>query len=86
METLVIDVREPFEYDEGHVEGAVNIPPMQLLSHAPQLDDVPKDTPIIVYCRTGSRSNTAIHILNDLGFHNVTNGINKEQVEARSPN
>ena len=83
MSYLVIDVREPQEFNQGHVDGALNIPPTELLAGAKELADIPKDTSIIVYCRTGSRSNVAKHILSELGFTDITNGVNKEQVEAK---
>ncbi len=83
MSNVVIDVREKDEFATGHVKGALNIPPLKLMKGAKQLVGVPKDANIIVYCRTGSRSSVAAHILHDLGYTNVTNGINKEQVEAR---
>ena len=83
MSYVIIDVREPFEFATGHVKGALNIPPTKLMNGAKQLKDVAKDAEIIVYCRTGSRSNVAAHILHGLGYSNVQNGINKEQVEAR---
>lgn len=83
MKTIIIDVRETEEYDEGHVAGALNIPPSELMAGAKELNDIPKDTKIIVYCRTGSRSNVAKHILSDLGYSDITNGINKEQVQAK---
>ncbi len=82
MNYTVIDVREPDEYQTGHVVGALNIPPSELMQGAPQLNGLPKDSNIIVYCRTGSRSNVAMNILNSLGFTNIVNGINKERVEA----
>ena len=83
MDKVVIDVREPFEFEEGHVKGALNIPPDRLMNGATELAGVDKDTPIIVYCRTGSRSNVAMHLLGQLGYTNIKNGINKDQVEAR---
>ena len=83
MHQIIVDVREPEEYTSGHVKGAVNVPPFELLQGTKVLQDVPKDTKIIVYCRTGSRSNVAMHLLQQHGFTNVINGINKEQVEAR---
>lgn len=83
MKQVVIDVREPFEYESGHVEGALNIPPDELMAGAKKLAEVDKDTPVVVYCRTGSRSNVAIQILRGLGYTNLTNGINKQQVEAK---
>jgi len=83
MNYVVIDVREPDEFAGGHVKGALNIPPDRLLAGAPELADMPKDTPLIVYCRSGSRSNVAQNILNGLGYSNITNGVNKDQVEAK---
>lgn len=76
LKRVIIDVREPFEYESGHVEGALNIPPADLLSGAPVLDTIDKDTEIIVYCRSGSRSNASIQILQQMGFTNLVNGIN----------
>jgi phage shock protein E len=83
MKQLIVDVREPDEYASGHVKGALNVPPVELMSGSKVISNIPKDTKIIVYCRTGSRSNVAMHILQQQGFTNVINGINKEQVEAR---
>lgn len=86
MKPIIIDVREPAEYETGHVAGAINVPPRELnkigISPTP-LDDVPKDAEIIVYCHTGSRSNVAQMLLAYAGYTNVTNGINKDHVEAR---
>ncbi len=82
MSRLIIDVREPFEFKMGHVRGALNIPPTKLMNGAEALKGVPKDTEIVLYCRTGSRSNVAMHILSELGYTNLTNGINKEHVNA----
>jgi len=82
MSRVIIDVRKPEEYAAGHVSGALNIPPEQLLASAKLLDSVPKNAEIILYCRSGNRSAVAKNILNQLGFSNITNGINKEWVEA----
>lgn len=81
MSPLVIDVREPEEFASGHYEHAINIPPSELMAGENRLKEVAKDTPIILYCRSGSRSNVAIQILKDQGFTNLTNGINKENVK-----
>ena len=80
---LIIDVREPFEFASGHVEGALNIPPTELMAGAKQLADVAKDTELVLYCRTGSRSNVAIQILQQLGFTNLINGINADHVKKQ---
>jgi len=79
---LILDVREPFEFEMGHVNNAVNIPASKLSSGLPELNNITKDTRIIVYCRTGNRSANSINILNNLGYKNVINGINQENVEA----
>lgn len=82
MKTVFIDVREPYEYASGHVKDSLNIPPADLMTGAERLKDTPKDTEIVVYCKTGSRSNVSMNILKSLGYNNVTNGINKDQVAA----
>lgn len=84
MNRIIVDVREPFEYKMGHVEGAVNIPPATLMQGLPQqLKDVPKDTEIVLYCLSGARSRASMHYLAQYGFTNLANGINKEQVKAK---
>jgi rhodanese-related sulfurtransferase len=83
MSRIFIDVREPHEYASGHVEGAINITPQDIMEGAPQLKDTPKDTELILYCRSGSRSNVSMHLLRQYGFTNLVNGINKEQVHAK---
>jgi len=83
MNRIIIDVREPYEYQEDHVEGALNIPPAELLAGTKKLDGISKDTEIILYCKTGSRSNVSIQILKSLGFTNLVNGINAGQVRKK---
>lgn len=83
MDRVIIDVREPFEFRMGHVEGALNIPPSELITGTKALRGIPRDAEIVVYCRTGNRSSVAINILKGAGYTNLTNGINKEQVQAR---
>lgn len=78
---IIIDVREPYEYQSGHVDGAINIPPASLMAGAVELNDVAKDTEIIVYCISGSRSAASIQILKQMGFTNLTNGINADHVQ-----
>lgn len=83
MGRMFIDVREPFEFAMGHVKGAVNIPPAKLMAGAKKLDDVPKDTELVLYCLSGSRSNVSINILKGMGYTNLVNGINKSHVESK---
>jgi rhodanese-related sulfurtransferase len=83
MGRMFIDVREPFEFAIGHVKGAINIPPSKLMAGAKKLDGVPKDTELVLYCLSGSRSNASMQILKDIGYTNLVNGINKSHVKAR---
>lgn len=80
---VIIDVREPNEFAMGHVDGAINIPPLELMQGAPKLKDTPKDTELVLYCKTGSRSNVASNFLRQMGFTNIVNGINQMHVEAK---
>lgn len=84
MPVMIIDVREPFEFETGHVQGAVNLPPSKIMEGLPEeLADVPKDTQLVVYCRSGARSNATIPYLQSYGFTKIVNGINKDHVEQR---
>jgi phage shock protein E len=84
MQPIFIDVREPMEFRFGHVKGAINIPPAKLMQGMPaELADVSKDTPLVLYCISGSRSNASLPYFAQLGFTNVTNGINKHHVQAK---
>lgn len=85
MNRIIIDVREPQEYERGHVDGAINLPPAEILAGAKKLSDVPKDTELILYCMSGSRSNVSIQYLQQLGFTNLVNGINMQHVQAKYP-
>lgn len=67
-DVYVIDVREVSEYEAGHIEGAVNIPIRTL---AQNLDKVPSDMPVIVYCASGQRAGMATSVLRSLGYDNV---------------
>lgn len=85
MKPVIIDVRQPEEYARGHVAGAINMPPDELMKvgHATTaLDDVAKDAPIILYCLSGSRSRVSQTFLDVAGYTNVKNGINQDHVEA----
>jgi len=67
---LVLDVREPFEYDDAHVDGTVLVP---LAAVAGRADEFPKDEPVFVFCRTGNRSLAAAEALVAAGFGDVRN-------------
>lgn len=83
MSRVFIDVREPFEFSRGHVDGAINVPPADLVNGAPQLAGIAKDTELVLYCLSGSRSRASMNYFEKLGYTNLVNGINKQQVEAK---
>lgn len=83
MSRLFIDVREPQEFARSHVDGAINLPPADLMSGAPQLQDIDKNTELVLYCLSGARSNASMHYLRQMGFTNLVNGINEAQVRAK---
>lgn len=68
--TFLLDVREPSEYQKGHIPNAVNIPLDQIRS---RLKEIPKDKEIIVNCQVGLRSYIGARIMMQNGFDNVRN-------------
>jgi hydroxyacylglutathione hydrolase len=67
---LVVDVRAAREWNDGHIDGALNLP----LDHlAERLGELPSDRPLIVYCASGYRSAVAASVLKREGLANVAN-------------
>lgn len=67
-QTMLVDVRESSEYQLGHIPNAINIP-LRTLAH--NLDKVPHDRPVILYCSSGYRSAMGVMTLHLLGYKNV---------------
>lgn len=67
----LVDVRSPEEYNERHIEGAVNIPVDDLPARATELGS--KDQPVVLYCRTGRRAERAAKSLREAGYTKVEN-------------
>ena len=65
---VLLDVRTESEYEESHIEGAVNIPVQEL---SVRFDELSPEDELLVYCRTGNRSAQAVDILLDLGFTKI---------------
>ncbi len=78
-DTLLIDVREPYEFRRGHLEGATLLPRGLLEfeihklveENRPDPNVSPAEQPIVLYCGTGGRSALAAEALNALGYRNV---------------
>jgi len=66
----IIDIREKGEYERGHLINAVNIPLSQLRE---RVDEIPKDRPVYLHCRSSQRSYNAIMALQHMGFDNLYN-------------
>ncbi len=66
----IIDVREPGEYEAGHIKGAKNIPLGQLRD---RIDEVPRDIPVYLHCRSSQRSYYAYCQLLGHGYKNIFN-------------
>ena len=67
---MLIDVREPSEWEIVHLDGAHLIPRAELPD---RLNELTSARRLVVYCRTGARSAQATRLLLDLGFANVRN-------------
>jgi hydroxyacylglutathione hydrolase len=66
---LGIDVRTPHEREQKHIAGTLSIPLNRLMKN---LETLPKDRPLLVYCAGGYRSSIAASLLQSSGFHPVT--------------
>ena len=69
---VVIDVRDIGEFEAGHIAGAKHVPEAQLADRIKELEKF-KDKPVILACRTGSRSGSAVKILRSNGFTEAVN-------------
>ena len=83
---LLVDVRDPDEFDEGHIPGAVNLPLNELRA---RLGELPRDRELWLYCRVGQRGYYAARILMQHGFKvkNLSGGyLTYDLIEAASKN
>jgi rhodanese-related sulfurtransferase len=77
QDALLLDTREVAEFRDGHLPAARNIPLSGVKSKIGELES-DRQRPIVVYCRTGSRSGGACNVLVKNGFekvHNLSGGI-----------
>jgi len=69
--SILIDVREPFEYKGNRIKGSINIPASGNLDYA--ADTLNKNYALFLYCTSGFRSSKAAEKLFNKGFHNIYN-------------
>ena len=78
----LLDVRQPAEYQSGHIPGALLVPLPELTDH---LDRIDQTKPVVIYCASGGRSRVAAQLLSGQGFKeviNVAGGFNAWTSEA----
>lgn len=68
----ILDVRDPEEYEAGHLSGAINVPLHQITRKVPYLMPS-RRRPLLVYCGSGARSLPAVQVLAVLGYGNLYN-------------
>jgi len=66
----LLDVREPHEWNAGHLDGAIHIPMQQVPA---RIDEVPRDKEVVVICRSGARSARVQQFLQSQGYTRVKN-------------
>lgn len=66
-DVLLLDVRTPEEFEQGHLPGAKNID-FQSKDFIEQVERLPKDQPVYLYCRSGNRSAKATSLISEMGF------------------
>ena len=68
---VLLDVRTPDEYRQGHIPGSKNVPLQSLDKVTSFVNN--QDTPVFVYCHSGARSAQAVSVLEGMGYTNVKN-------------
>ena len=72
---ILIDVRSPQEYNEGHLDNSILLPEYEILK---KIEDIipNKNTKLILYCSSGTRSKKAQEELEKMGYKNIYNVLN----------
>jgi rhodanese-related sulfurtransferase len=78
----LIDIRQDYEWEAGHIDGAVHIPMEQLPA---RIESIDRERPIVFQCRSGSRSAFATQIFRESGFdaYNLAGGLQAWVAENR---
>ena len=72
QDAILLDVRSNQEYNEGHLQGAINIPDYELRNRVQR--EIPKKNQLVViYCQYGGRSRNAYNMMKNMGYTNICN-------------
>ena len=66
----IIDVRTPKEFNQGHIENAININ-FKSSNFIKSISKLNKDTSFLIYCKSGNRSGKAAKIMDSIGFYKI---------------
>ena len=78
---VIVDVRSKAEFEDGHIQSAINVPLDTLAANLKKLGD--KDSVVITCCASGGRSSMAKNILVALGYTDVHNGGGWHSLQAK---
>lgn len=81
---LLVDVRSEQEYNRGHLEGALLIPYQQIVQQF-AAREIPKDQPVVLYCRSGNRAGVAEAALREAGYTRLFNAGGYQALAASKP-
>jgi rhodanese-related sulfurtransferase len=79
----LVDVRRPYEFEGGHLPGALNIEMNELPARSAE---IARDRPVLFYCRSGNRSSMAVDAFREAGYdaRNIEGGITAWHAEGRA--
>lgn len=80
---VIIDVRTAAEFNDGHLDSAINIPYQQIATIVTHYPD--KAQPILLYCKSGRRAEIAATALEKLGYTAIYNGLNYKKLKSAQP-
>lgn len=69
-EFIIVDVRTPEEFEEGHIENSININFYES-NFEDQINNLDKDKKYLIYCRSGARSSKTLELMKELNFNEV---------------
>ncbi len=67
---VILDIRTPEEFKDGHIEGAVNVD-FRSEKYKSEVDKLDRNKTYFVYCRTGNRSRDAVNLMGPMGFRSL---------------